>query len=145
MMKKLVWSLLLVIFLCIPAWMISQEEQNEIQWVHSYSKAVLQSSKMDRPIFALITAPEWCYFCIMLNEQTLTDTRVKQCLNHHFIPVMVLDEVDGQRNPDLEHFNYDGFPNMFIIQNNQVIGSIGGYVDADELLQILQQYAGVGE
>ena len=59
-----------------------------VDW-HSYSpNAFNKAVKENKPIFLLLTAPSWCYWCqVYESEDYLFNKEVVSMLNENFIPI----------------------------------------------------------
>jgi thioredoxin-related protein len=118
----------------------------EIGWIESYEEALEESKSSGKNMFIVITAPSWCYWCQKLEENTFSETNVQDMINEAFVPVLILDEVDGQRNPDLDNFNFNGYPTMLIFsEDEEELHRIGGYVGPDVLISQVEEYALYGD
>ena len=80
-----------------------------INWIFSYDEAIKKAKATGQNIFVVITAPEWCGFCKVLDRNVFSKAKVAEVLNAKFIPLRILDT-----NPDNEKFQYTGFPTMFL-------------------------------
>ncbi len=114
----------------------------EIEWIEDYSEGLEKAQSSGKNMFILITAPSWCYWCQKLEEDTFINNDVQDMINEAFIPVRVLDVVDGKRNPDLKHFNFGGYPTMFVFsEEEKELHKIGGYVTPDVLIARIEEFA----
>ena len=111
-MKKFIF-VLLVLFL-IPSVFASNHYSFEhaeslkdlIEW-RSYSpKAFGEAIEENKPIFLLLTAPSWCYWCqVSESEDYLFDERVVGYINDNFIPIYV----DADKRQDITRHAFPGY------------------------------------
>ncbi len=85
-----------------------------VSWYTSYDKALAAAKKENKNIFLLITAPSWCGWCVKLEENVLSKSDVQQAISKDYIPLKLLDEINGVRNPELSNFNFSGYPTVRI-------------------------------
>lgn len=132
MRKRWMIPLLLTIWLgVVPVF-----AESEINWITTYDQAMQKAARLDRNVFVLITAPSWCGPCQMLEAETLTDPAVIKLLNEEYIPLRVLDVVDGRRNPELEKFSFGGYPTMFVYNvDKEPLTTSVGFIETDQFLQ----------
>ncbi len=118
-----------------------EKVDSPVQWLMSYKQALDKAQEEEKPMFILITAPSWCSPCQRLEEEVFATEEVADYLNEKFIPVMILDEVDGKRNPDLDRFDFPGFPTMFILNSKgKEQDKIIGYVNPVYFYEFMKQY-----
>ncbi|MGR3178644.1 MAG: thioredoxin family protein, partial [Candidatus Anammoxibacter sp.] len=86
----------------------------EIHWVNTYDEGLKIANEKDKNMFILITAPTWCHYCKQFEKKVLTNEKIKSILNENYVPVLVLDQINGKRNPDLSRFSFPGFPTVYV-------------------------------
>lgn len=107
-----------------------------VKWVEGYDQAFSKARATGQNVFALLTAPEWCGYCIRLERDVMTKDGVAQVLNAKFIPLRVTDN-----SPDKGRFNFDGYPTMLVLApNGQVITEINSRQE-QTFLNEMQRYA----
>ena len=86
-------------------------EGPSVNWMPDWDSAKLAAMKSGKNIFILFTAPDWCVYCVKLEEETLNDPRVIDYLNDNFICFKILDT-----DPDINNYNIaiKGFPTIVI-------------------------------
>lgn len=120
------------------------DAQTSISWYYSYKLGLQKAQEENKNMLILITAPSWCGPCQWMEENTLKDAEVIQVLNENFISIKVLDEVDGKENPDLELFDFPGYPTMLIYdRNGDMLDGIVGSVEKDYMLEIISDYKSI--
>ncbi|MBN2658564.1 MAG: thioredoxin family protein [Spirochaetales bacterium] len=85
-----------------------------VNWLSEYDKALAAAQEEDKNIFVLITAPSWCVWCQRLEENVLSKPEFQSYLTENYIPLKLLDKVDGVRNPELAGFDFSGYPSVFL-------------------------------
>ncbi|MBR0270620.1 MAG: thioredoxin fold domain-containing protein [Methanobrevibacter sp.] len=100
-----------------------------------FTEAINQAQSENKNI-VLIFDQDSCVYCDILKENTLADEKVIDELNTNYILVIV----NVNEEPELAaKYNVYGTPLTVILDSNQnQIGRIEGYVDADEFLEMLQ-------
>ena len=140
-MKK-TFRILLILLLAAAAVPVFAEG---IEWIDDYDRGLAKAQRVNRNMFVLITAPSWCGPCQWMEANTFTDETIISYINRNFVPVRVEDTKNGDRNPDLDHFNFSGFPTVFIrnAAEKDLIKSVGA-ADAEQLLAKIRPAADVG-
>jgi thioredoxin-related protein len=139
-MRKAIIFIVLFIFVLFSQLTVAQENEG-INWIHSYDKALKIASEKDKNIFIFVTAPTWCSPCRWMEANVFTNEIVTEVINEYFVPVKLLDSVNGKPNPELERFDIDGFPTMLIYskEGNYLNDEIGSLYSS-ELLEFLSNY-----
>lgn len=140
-MKKTYRILLGIVFAAaaLPAF------AQEVGWIDDYDRGLAKAQRVNKNMFVLITAPSWCGPCQWMEANTFTDKTVIAYLNRNFVPIRVEDTKNGARNPDLDHFNFSGYPTVLIrnAAEQDLIKSVGA-ADAEQLLAKIRPGADVG-
>ncbi len=114
--------------------------QNSINWIESYDEALTKAEITNKKMFILITAPSWCNWCVKLEKETFTNENVIKMINKNFIPVRILDKIDGEENQDLAYFEISGFPTiLFAYPNGELMFKAGGYIDAGQMIAFCEK------
>jgi len=84
-----------------------------IEWRDYGPDAFSEAQKQDKPIFLLLTAPSWCYWCqVYESEDYLFNSQVVKLINEKFIPVYV----DADKRQDLtRQYLEGGWPSTTIL------------------------------
>lgn len=129
--------LILVLLICSTAL-----SSKEINWLTDSKEAFKKAREEDKSVYVLITAPSWCHWCQKLEEDVLIDEKVIDYLNRNYIPLMVLDRVNGEPNPDLLNFVFQGYPTQLIYDSNW--GKVTGFstFNSEEFIKILNEHMG---
>lgn len=132
--------LLLIMFLSFNSIIFTEN----VHWYTEYDKALIAAESKNKNIFVLITAPSWCGWCIKLEDNVLSNNDFQKTLIDNFIALKLLDKVDGKKNPELDNFEFTGYPSVFLYDNEgnfiediytqdptKMIKSMISYKDAD--------------
>ncbi|MDX1958462.1 MAG: DUF255 domain-containing protein [Leptospiraceae bacterium] len=112
---------------------------SNIKWSSNYDEALKLAKKKKLNVYAVASAPEWCYACRILEDKTFADKRVYDMLNQSFVPLFL--HVDT--SPDVgKVFKGGGIPSNFILDENgkEVFSKAGAY-NADGFLSVFSKYA----
>lgn len=115
-----------------------------ITWETKAAEAYARAEKEGKNVFVLITAPSWCHWCQELEKNVLSVSSVTDYISANYVPLLVLDVVDGQRNPELSNFVFSGFPTVRVYDEagnivndvytqdpDQFLGTLKDSVDMD--------------
>ncbi|MEQ9363217.1 MAG: thioredoxin family protein [Leptospirales bacterium] len=106
-----------------------------VDWVQSYDQALSNARSTGRNIFVVITAPDWCGYCKVLEARVFSKSGVANRLNQKFVPLQLLDS-----NSDRNKFSFDGYPTMLIAgANGKKIAEVRGR-DESSFLQAIKGY-----
>jgi uncharacterized protein YyaL (SSP411 family)/cytochrome c biogenesis protein CcdA len=109
-----------------------------IEWREYGANAFQEAVKENKPIFLLLTAPSWCYWCqVYESEDYLFNDRVVNYINKNFIPVYV----DADKRQDLtRQYLEGGWPSTTILspQGKRITG-FSGPRPPNTMLSIMQQ------
>jgi thioredoxin-related protein len=118
-----------------------EKVESPVDWVMSYKRGYDEAQEEGKPMFILITAPSWCSPCQRMEEEVFSAEEIADYLNDYFIPVMIPDVVNGERNPELDRFDFPGFPTMFILNSKgKEQDKIIGYVNPGYFYEFLNRY-----
>jgi thioredoxin-related protein len=112
-----------------------KENVDAVNWIQSYNTALSQASTSGKNVFLVITAPDWCGYCQMLEAEVFSKKAVISSLNEKFIPLQILDS-----NPEQSKFQFQGYPTMMMLDTKgKVIADINGRTE-DSFLASIKKY-----
>lgn len=134
-MKKI----LIVLFLTIG--LAASISAQEIKWLESYDEALEKAEAENKNILVLITAPSWCEPCKYLEEFVWPNSDVIKLVSEKYIALLVLDVVNGGRNPELTKFSFTGYPTTFVFNTKkEKLAEIVGAQYPEEMVRKLKVY-----
>jgi protein disulfide-isomerase len=109
-------------------------EVRKSKWHSDFAEAQAESEEFDLPIYFLYTAPEWCGYCVMLEDNILDQKEFKEYAKRNLVLYMAdfSEKSDGERwkknNPQLlSDFPCGGYPCAYLISTEgKKLGSISG-------------------
>lgn len=112
----------------------SKAASKDISW-NDYTPGMALAGKEGKSIFLYFHAA-WCGYCVKLKKETFTDDRVKAYLNDHFVSI----GVDTDKREKLaRQWGVRGLPTLWFLEaDGTKISNLPGFVNADQLLAILQ-------
>jgi uncharacterized protein YyaL (SSP411 family)/cytochrome c biogenesis protein CcdA len=136
---------ILLIILALPLTMATDHYSFEhaeslkplIKWRDYGPEAINKAVHENKPIFLLLTAPSWCYWCqVYESEEYLFNPRVVQFINENFIPIYV----DADQRQDLTRkYLEGGWPSTTVFSPDMTrIFGFSGPRPVDNLLINLQ-------
>ena len=129
--KRWTWPLIMGILMIAPA-IAKPVSGDSITWL-SYEKA--QQVHQNRKFFVYFNA-EWCGFCRKLEATTFKDPEIIAFINRNFTPVRV--NIDREKQI-AAHYGVQGVPDLrFISAKGEAIARWPGFIEADQLLPLLQ-------
>lgn len=112
----------------------SMAAPKDIFW-NDYTPGMALAVKEGKSIFLYFHA-SWCGYCVKLKKETFTDDRIKAYLNDYFVSI----GVDTDKREKLaRQWGVRGLPTLWFLEaDGTKINNLPGFVDADQLLTILQ-------
>ncbi len=105
-----------------------------IQW-NDYTAGMARAKQEKKNVFLYFHAP-WCTYCTKLKRTTFTDKKIQSYLNDNFINISVNTDVKQALS---RKYGVRGLPTMWFLESDsKKISSLPGYVEADQLLKILE-------
>lgn len=113
---------------------LSMAAPKDISW-NDYTPGMALAGKEEKSIFLYFHA-SWCGYCVKLKKETFTDNRVKAYLNDHFVSIGVDTDKRGKL---ARQWGVRGLPTLWFLEaDGTKINTLPGFVNADQLLMILQ-------
>ncbi len=135
-MKTFLPIVTLVLCLLVPNLSLSAREpiDHDIKWL-TFDEGQKKGQAQEQKFFLYFYA-DWCGYCRKLEKETFTNKNVAEFINANFIPV----RINSDRLPKVTaRFGVNGFPHMkFLTPKGDDIGSLPGYLGAEQLLPMLQ-------
>lgn len=92
------------------------------------------SAESGKPMLVVVTA-DWCPPCQTLKRSTLMNPEVIAWIQSNAIPVYLEDSA----NPDeIGSLPVSSFPTTFLIQDDQILGSLPGAIGANKYIKSLE-------
>lgn len=132
-MKKII--ILLVVLAILSVGLSANFAANTLNNMTDLNAAISDAHSQNKSV-VMIFDQDNCVYCDMLKENVLSDAKVIDVLNNRSIVVFV----NINQHPELAtKYKAYGTPITVILDSNQQeIGRIEGYVEADEFLKTLQ-------
>ena len=107
-----------------------------IDWRSYGTESFNEAVNENKPIFLLLTAPSWCYWCqVYESEDYLFNSKVVEVLNRDFIPVYV----DADKRQDLtRQYLEGGWPSTTIMTPSRE--RIHGYSGPRPVINMLENF-----
>lgn len=109
----------------------------EVVWQTNYAKAFAESVETKRPVL-IDFAASWCVPCRLMDKHTWSDAEVQQVLSEDIIPLKV-DMDTTEVHPLVDRFEVEFVPTVLLVDPDGKIIFRAGFVDAPQLLELLQQ------
>ncbi|GEM_PF-3504610 len=117
----------------------SEKLKHLIKWRNYGADAFKEAQKDNKPIFLLVSAPSWCYFCRVYESRNyLFNDRIYPYINKHFIPIYVDDS--EKMHFIVRKYLQGGWPSTIILlpDGKKFIGW-AGVLSVKDLYDILQK------
>lgn len=118
---------------------VAQQRANELakrraKWLTDYEDVKAESEEFDLPILLLFTAPEWCGYCVMLEDNILAQNEFEEYANRNLVLFLAdfsksSDADDwAEEYPQLKRdYPVTAYPCAFLISSSgKQLGRIGG-------------------
>lgn len=110
-MKKITILFILIFAFALIFSTIGVKTANaQIKWVESYEEGLEKAQKENKNMLILITAPSWCGYCRVLENDVLSKGEVQDHIIKNFIPIKILDT----NYDDIKKFTFEGYPTVLI-------------------------------
>lgn len=122
------------------------------KWLDNWQKAQQEAKETGLPILLFMTGSDWCGYCVELKKEVFEDKVFQKFADQNLV-LMVADFPKGirqskslvEQNEKLEkQFPISGYPTIFLVKEDQVIGRAGstGGATAKEYVEKLQAQLG---
>jgi len=107
---------------------------SRITWIEDYDEAAKLARRTNRPLFVLITAPDWCVYCQSLDATTLQNTELARLIGSDYIALKITDT-----NPAKSKFKFSSYPTILLLSPQaREIRRFAGYTTASALLPAMK-------
>ncbi|RMD66689.1 DUF255 domain-containing protein [Candidatus Pacearchaeota archaeon] len=116
----------------------AEELKPLIKWRDYSPDAFAEAAKENKPIFLLLTAPSWCYWCqVYESEDYLFNPKIVDYINENFIPIYV----DADKRQDLtRQYLEGGWPSTTILTpSGERIFGYSGVRPVENMLENLKR------
>ncbi|MGL4208487.1 MAG: thioredoxin family protein [Candidatus Adiutrix sp.] len=131
-MKLKIVSMLLALVLIVAAGNKNAQAQ-EIEF-YSYNEAI-ELAKKDEKMVMLFFWTDWCYYCGLVREKILPDTRIQAILGESFVVV----SINKDKSTALARkYRVNPVPTfVFLNSEGEPLGVLPGYLEPDNFLEVL--------
>ena len=122
---------------------LSYIPKSPIKWGDDLDEALLEAESEGKLVY-IDFYTDWCRYCMDMDEETYTDSRIITLLSEEFVPVKLNRE--RRENADIvKKYNVYGQPIQLVLTpDGEVVWGHRGYVDADELYYYLKSILSQG-
>jgi uncharacterized protein YyaL (SSP411 family)/cytochrome c biogenesis protein CcdA len=142
-------AILIIVLLFVPLTMArehysyehAEKLKSSINWRDYSPEAFKEAEEQDKPIFLLLTAPSWCYWCqVYESEDYLFHSDIVKKLNENFIPIYV--DADQRRDLTRQYLE-GGWPSTTILSpsGERIYGFSGPRPVSNMLINLEQAIA----
>jgi thiol:disulfide interchange protein len=104
--------------------------------------AALDRARTERKLVMVDVYTDWCGWCRKLDREVFADEQVAAAAKG-VVAVRLDAEKEGEKLA--ERFGVDGFPTvLFLDADGKLVKRVNGYVDRDEMLEVLKSLPGPG-
>ena len=108
--------------------------KRKAKWLTDYDDAKAESAKFDLPILLLYTAPDWCHYCVVFEENILEEDEFEDYARSNLVLLLADFSKPGDADdwaedyPQLaKDFPVGGLPGTYLISTSgEKLGKIGG-------------------
>ncbi|MBN2433744.1 MAG: thioredoxin family protein [Spirochaetes bacterium] len=113
-------------------------EKPYLSWEPDYSHAMARVKAENKPLFVLITAPDWCSYCKALEATTLQSEHVASFVYENYVALQILDT-----SPERKNFSYNSYPTILILSaEGKELERVKGFIGDRMLLSLLKEHSG---
>ena len=110
-------------------------QERKAKWHDSYADAKAEAEQFNLPILLLYTAPDWCGYCVMLEDRVFNTSDFKKFAEGNL--VLLIADFSQERDKEkwmkensvlVDKFKANGYPCTFFISTDlEQLGVLGGY------------------
>lgn len=109
--------------------------ERKVKWHDNYADAKVEAEKLNLPILLLYTAPEWCGYCVKLEDRVFETSDFKRFSKGNLVLLIAdfskeSDKKKWMKNNSVlaDKFKASGYPCTYIISSDlKKLGKLGGY------------------
>ena len=132
--KKL-FSYPIVFFLLTATSFAFEHIESKVNFVEYEPKVIQNNLHKKKPFFLLFSA-EWCHWCHIFNEKTLTDEEVYTYLNDNFVSVFIDADIN---NVAYKQYKAQGVPyTVFLNPDSSIYFKYSGTLYAEQFLEVIR-------
>lgn len=129
--------IIVLLFFAVSGNLLAQEK---IKWIDNYEGGLKEAKEQEKNILILVTAPSWCYPCQWMDANTFEDEKIIDIINKNFVPIRIVDMIDGKQNPDLEEISFNGFPTtIYADSSGNILFQKAGALDSVYMFKMLER------
>jgi len=110
-------------------------KERKAKWHEDFESAKAEAEELDLPILFLYTAPEWCGYCVKLEDRVFKSRDFKEFANKNLVLLVADFSQKNDKEEWLEEntqisskYKAGGYPTMFFITNDAgKLGVLGGF------------------
>ena len=131
-----------IISLCLTAYLMLagnafafEHEESDVHF-HVYNKNIVEENRKEQKPFFLLFAAEWCHWCHVFNEKTLTNEKVISFLNKNFVNIFIDSDI---HTGAYQKYKANGVPyTVFLNPDASVYYQYSGTLYAEPFLEVIQ-------
>lgn len=113
-----------------------EHEHSPVKFIEYQPSVIEENRDTEKPYYLLFSA-EWCHWCKVFAKRTLTDPKVHNYLNEHFVNIFI----DADIHPAVfQKFKATGWPyTVFLNPNGTLHYRYAGAVYPEDFIAVLQE------
>jgi hypothetical protein len=112
-----------------------EHEESDVHF-HVYNKNIVEENRKEQKPFFLLFAAEWCHWCHVFNEKTLTNEKVISFLNKNFVNIFIDSDI---HTGAYQKYKANGVPyTVFLNPDASVYYQYSGTLYAEPFLEVIQ-------
>ena len=132
---KRLFSYPIVFFLLTATSFAFEHIESKVNFVEYEPKVIQNNLHKKKPFFLLFSA-EWCHWCHIFNEETLTEEEVYTYLNDNFVSVFIDADINGVA---YKQYKAQGVPyTVFLNPDSSLYFKYSGTLYAEQFLDVIQ-------
>jgi protein disulfide-isomerase len=112
-------------------------QERKVKWHENYADAKAEAERFNLPILLLYTAPEWCGYCVKLEDRVFKTSEFKRFSKGNLVLLIAdfseeRDKKEWMKENSIlaDQFKASGYPCTYFISTDlKKLGKLGGYED----------------